>query len=281
MALYVPMAANHVMLMAVLPNEQYYMTYEFVVNDTVADTQIIADGDILTQPAASSAPAQQRFTGWYTDNGSRFTSFGTQTVKVSQNTTVTLTARFEPINYAYFMNSVNGGNVAYTQESAEDTCTVSMYDLSIASNQALMEWTKEKGNPDGAMDSFPGVITEDTYYYPIIREVKWVTFECGGGTLIEPRGEIQGSKINVKNPECTGYTFGGWVHNHGNSVEMPYYVNEDVTLIVQWTANTDTSYTVANLLENADDDVYSVDESLAPNPDAERHHRHPHRSGRV
>lgn len=241
-----------------------YITYEFVVSGEVVHTQIIGDGDTLTQPATPDAPEGYYFSGWVDEEGRPFDAFGPQTVPAEENITIRLTAAFTPVLRAYFMSDINGGKVISTWETRACHGSVPMYELVVEKHQKLIGWTLEQGNPDGALVSFPHEIDRETRYYPVVHDAKWITFDTSGGLPLSPIGVIRGDTVHAPTPVRAGYTFLGWKNEHNEPVSMPCVVLEDMRLTALWKADDGISYCVVHLLENAEDSAYGTNEQIAP-----------------
>ena len=127
------------------PQGKGYVTYEFLVAGKVVDSQIIGDGDTLTQPATPDAPDGYYFSGWMDEKGQLFDTFGPQTVPVEENSTICLMAAFTPVLRAYFMSDINGRKVISTWETKSDHGSVPMYELVVEKHQKLIGWTMEQG----------------------------------------------------------------------------------------------------------------------------------------
>ena len=99
-----------------------YVTYNFVVGESVHDTQIVKNGGTVTEPATPEVPEGKRFEGWYEGN----TPFTFGTVSATENKTVTVEARFTDVYYVYFMTV--DSNVFATAEAVAPNYTVALPD---------------------------------------------------------------------------------------------------------------------------------------------------------
>lgn len=68
-----------------------------------------------------------------------------------------------------------------------------------------------------------------------------VTFDTGGGTVIEPAKIEHGEKVDKPaDPVREGYTFVNWTYNDEEWSFVGYVVTEDITITANWSANTYT-----------------------------------------
>ena len=222
--------------------------------------QTVAKGDELLEPPAPTKE-NARFVGWYV--GKTSLSFGT--VATVSGTEVTVTARFEAYSYVYFMNE-DGTQVVYYTAAGVAGEKVAEADLNAATAKVELTMDKEKGvvgwsltpgsdTPDETITFAAGV----TCVYPVVKTGFWVTFDTKGGDYVAPKFQM-GAPLDLSavTPTRSGYTFDGW-YIDGQKVTS---VSAEATVTAHWKADSKTEYTVIHWLENADDDNYTLEESV-------------------
>ena len=224
--------------------------------------QTVAKGEELLEPTAPKKD-NARFVGWYDERDNLFEGFG-EITSVTGGATVKLTAKFEDVRYVYFMNK-DGSSVCYTAEGEAETA-VSSSDLEAAENTVNLMLDAESHVvgwstvPNGEATTVTFAKDEIvTMVYPVIERGFWVKFDTDGGSYVqsvfcEPDKTLTLSKV----PTRSGYTFDGWYIGE----EKVESVSASATVTAHWTASNNTKYTVIHWLENADDDNYTLEESV-------------------
>lgn len=222
--------------------------------------QTVAKGDELLEPPAPTKE-NARFVGWYV--GKTPLSFGE--VAAVSGTEVTVTAKFEEYSYVYFMNE-DGTKVVYYTAAGVAGENVAEADLNAATAKVELTMGKEKGvvgwsttqdsnTPDASITFVAG----DTYVYPVVKTGFWVTFDTKGGDYMAPQFRMEAPlDLSAVTPTRSGYTFDGW-YIDGQKVTS---VSAEATVTAHWKADSKTEYTVIHWLENADDDNYTLEESV-------------------
>ena len=237
-------------------------TYRFYDADDTELTewkQIVAKGDELLEPTAPTKE-NARFVGWYV--GKTPLSFGE--VAAVSGTEVTVTAKFEDVRYVYFMNK-DGSSVCYTAEGEAETA-VSSSDLEAAENTVNLMLDAESHVvgwstvPNGEATTVTFAKDEIvTMVYPVIESGFWVKFDTDGGSYVQSVFCEPGKTLTLSQaPTRSGYTFDGWYIGE----EKVESVSVSATVTAHWTASNNTKYTVIHWLENADDDNYTLEESV-------------------
>ena len=168
----------------IIPDATFLKTYTFSVNGSQwGDTQIVATGDTLYEPATPTAAAGMRFVGWFDSGNNQFTSFGTQTVEA--NGDITLHAEFTTAYYAFFYNAA-GTAIIETRAPGTDNLvsTTNVTALQVAVDEAVTGWSYTLGG--SAVGDTITVSGLNVNLYPIIEKVKWVSFNSNGGTYVSP-----------------------------------------------------------------------------------------------
>lgn len=224
--------------------------------------QTVAKGDELLEPPAPKKD-NARFVGWYDESGNLFEGFGKIT-SVTGGATVKLTAKFEDVRYVYFMNK-DGSSVCYTAEGEAETA-VSSSDLEAAKNTVnlmldaeshVVGWsTVPNGEATTVTFAKDKIVTK---VYPVIESGFWVKFDTDGGSYVQSVFCKPGETLTLSQvPTRSGYTFDGW-YIDGQKVTS---VSAKATVTAHWKANSKTEYTVIHWQENADDDNYTLEESV-------------------
>ena len=252
-------------LTSILPGGRNVLTYVFYNGANVA-TQRVKDGEILVEPEAPDAGEGKAFSGWYTENGEKFTAFGAQTVTATA--TVNLYARFVDAYYIYFHKP--DGSIVHTEvvtdHASHDFSGIS-YEIADVT-KGVIGWAS---TPDGTEDVSQSISVPEgqtsVHLYAIIGEGYYVTFETGAGTVIAPRFVKNGETLSlntVANPTLFGYKFGGWYTDEECTIPAGETISSKTTLFAKWNPM-DANLTVVFWYENANDEEYSFAGSASVN----------------
>ena len=245
---------------SILPPDTKCITYVFYNGETKVDEQIIKTGDTLLEPEIGTYPGK-RLKGWYTaqENGDLFTDFGNYTSEITENTTISLYARFEDVYYVYFKDTT--GRIVATKEGVTGA-EIKFDDVSfsVESDESITGWYLESDSDKTAVTSVTLESTNVTLC-AIVEKGHWITFDSKGGSNVEPQFVRSGESCAAPSaPTKPGYNFDGW-YNGETAFTFGSSLTEDLTLTAHWTEKKDVQYTVIHRLENADDDGYSYKES--------------------
>ena len=246
----------------IIPDATFLKTYTFSVNGSQwGDTQIVATGDTLYEPATPTAAAGMRFVGWFDSGNNQFTSFGTQTVEA--NGDITLHAEFTTAYYAFFYNAA-GTAIIETRAPGTDNLvsTTNVTALQVAVDEAVTGWSYTLGG--SAVGDTITVSGLNVNLYPIIEKVKWVSFNSNGGTYVSPMHVAPNTTLTSAmvaayvDSQVTGtvITRAGYTFNAWTGFPFDTIVTSDITLNASWTTGT-ANYTIVYLTENSDDAEYS------------------------
>ena len=91
-----------------------------------------------------------------------------------------------------------------------------------------------------------------------------ISYDVNGGNDLDEASDkvLFDSNITLPIPTRDGYTFDGWMLGSDKYSEEVYKIADDITLVANWLANTDTKYTVNYYLEDLNSDEYSLKESV-------------------
>ena len=237
-------------------------TYNFMVDGTVVDTQMVKYGEFLTEPTVPVKEGQ-KFTGWYV-NGVKIDF--TQPVTVSGTDTVEAIAQFAPALYVFFMDGVGtNARVIVTKEGITDG-TVSTTDVkpNLGSTQGVTGWYRDKALTDGPVGDTFTIGSTNQVLWPKIETGAYLTFESGdNATYIEPQFVAPGAvTAQPEQPTRPGYTFLRWSLTADGTT--PYTFSEplatNTTVYAFWQA-VDTGYTVVFWKQTVSDSKDAADDA--------------------
>ena len=244
---------------SILPPDTKCIVYTFYNGNEVVDKQEIKDTESLKVPATPEEEGY-KFTGWFYQNGTEFTDFGTAIPVTEGSTDVNLYARFIPVCYVYFMDgNGEGARIIATKKVTEERPLTDFSDVSfvVGPDEAITGWVDKDNNPVTMVSFSDGT----TYLYPVVEKGYWITFESDGGSYVEPLFVPKGKNYAAPTaPTKPGYDFDGW-YNGETAFTFGSSLTEDLTLTAHWTEKANVQYTVIHRLENADDNNYSYKES--------------------
>ena len=235
---------------------EYFATYTFYNGEKVVDTQIVAVGETVSEPATPTVPDGQKFEGWYVDGAEL--DFTTPVADLTEDTDVRVDARFSDVYYVFFLTT--DGDVYRTLEATKDKGykVTPPADYVPDGDLAVTGWVVEDTETPFTAET---PVTGDTYVTPETAECYWVTFDTQGGTPVDSAYVTHGQSINLNNysPTRTGYTFQHW-SDEPDGARVSNYTNfaptASTTLYAVWEGD-EVRYTVVYWGENADDKGYS------------------------
>jgi len=240
----------------IIPDEDVFLeTYNFIVDGSIVDTQVVKNNDVLYQPNTPSKEGY-RFVAWLSDNGGEFTTFGIQS-GIEETQDIRINAEFEKVYYVTFVDE--DGKVISTKASDENDKVLIDVTFSLSSTKSLVAWRSNDGKEFSIGSEL--VVTENTILRPVIKEGHSIVFETGeNATIIRPQFvAANAASIIPSNPSRQGYTFDGWLKN-GSPYSFGTELSEDITLTANWTRVT-VNYTVIHWQEKANSEGYAVYES--------------------
>ena len=241
-------------------------TYQFYAGENVEDTQTIQSGDELKDPGIPSGEGE--FLGWYIDDtdGTPLT-FGTKTFE--QSKTFKVTAKFEGVNYFYFMNSTGDDAIVSATKvlHKDDAAITSLADVAIPldSTHGVAGWYTDKELENEVTSLSYDETAGCVFLYPDIQNGFWITYESNGGSYLAPQFFTVKGATAPTPPTRSGYAFTGWFTDSALTQEANFStIKEPTTVYAGWEV-ADTKYTVVHWWENADDDEFSYHESESLN----------------
>ena len=247
---------------SILPPDTKCIVYTFYNDREIVDKQEIKNNESLEVPATPEREGYQ-FTGWFYQNGTEFTNFGTAITVTEDSTDVNLYAKFVPVCYVYFMDGTGSDAHIIATEKLTPEDSLSSEDFKraallvpVSAEQAVIGWAKDNEQVDNVSYVAGGSI----YLYPIVANGHWITFDSKGGSYVDPQF-VTDTTEEPTAPTKHGYDFDGWKTESGDSFTFGNPLTENITLTAAWIAQNKVSYTVIHWLENADNDEYSFKES--------------------
>ena len=259
------------MRVIIKPGTTPTQTYQFYVGEKMEDTQTIQSGDELKDPGIPSGEGE--FLGWYIDgtdgtDGTPLT-FGTKTFEQSE--TFKVTAKFEGVNYFYFMNSTADDAIVSATKVLHqgDSEITSFADVVIPldSTHGVAGWytDKELKNENEVTSLSYNKDAGCVFLYPNIQEGFWITYESNGGSYVAPQFFTAKGVTAPTEPTKSGYAFTSWFTDPALTEEANFSAIERPTTVYAGWEVADTKYTVVHWWENADNDEYSYHESESRN----------------
>ena len=234
---------------------EYFATYTFYNGEKVVDTQIVAEDEMVSEPATPAVPDGKKFEGWYV--GDEKLDFDKPVAGLTEDTNVRVDARFSDVYYVFFLTK-EGAVYRTSEATADNDYTVTPpTDYVPDGDFAVTGWVVQGTETPFTADT---IVTDDTYVTPETAECYWVTFDTQGGTPVDSAYVTDGESIDlnqVKKPERAGYTFQGWSTEPNGGIISRFTPTESTTLYAVWEGD-EVKYTVVYWGENADDEEYSV-----------------------
>lgn len=231
-----------------------YLTVVFQDKDGGEIATVVAkNGESVSAPAAPEVDGMT-FIGWY--SGDDKVKFPLE-VNVSADVTLSVQARYEGALYVFFHNT-EGTVIATRSGKPGDTVSVSGVSFPLTENQSITGWYTETA----CINRVDSVELKDSNIdlYPKVEEGYWLTFETNGGSYIEPMFFPSGAKAQMPaTPIKPGHTFGYWYTDAALTQRADFNtISSGMTLYAGWVERTDTKYAVHHMIENADNEEYSL-----------------------
>ena len=246
----------------------------------VDGTEIQGDGaaanDAASTPAPTAAPTTYNIVINYVyENGTQAANPWTATVAVGSSYQQTIKSPvvvgYTPDKETVEVNAFGATTYTVTYKPAEVNYTVKHWQQNISNDEYTLVATEtktgytESAAGEGLAKSYEGFYallydtstkiaadgsTEINIYYD--RYYYLMNFNLNGGYGVEPIYARYGAPISVGTPTKAGYSFSGW--DGTIPATMPA---QSVTYNANWTAGTESTFTVVFWYENADDTDYS------------------------
>lgn len=237
-----------------VPSDDLYLTVVFQDKDGgEISSVVVKNGGSVSAPAAPEVDGMT-FIGWY--SGDDKVEFPLE-VNVSADVTLSVQARYEGVLYVFFHNT-EGTVIATRSGKPGDTVSVSGVSFPLTENQSITGWYTETA----CINRVDSVELKDSNIdlYPKVEEGYWLTFETNGGSYIEPMFFPSGAKAQMPaTPIKPGHTFGYWYTDVALTQRADFNkISSGMTLYAGWVERTDTKYAVHHMIENADNEEYSL-----------------------
>ena len=236
-------------------------TYQFYCGESTDPyyTETIQSNDTLKDPGIPSGEGE--FLGWYLKDTKL--TFDTKTFDKSE--TFKVTAKFEGVNYFYFMNSTeDDAIVSATKVLHQDDAKITSFaDVAIPldSTHGVAGWYMDQELKNEVISLSYNEKAGSVFLYPDIQEGFWITYESNGGSYLEPQFFTAKRATEPTAPTKSGYTFTGWFTDSDLTEPADFSAIAGPTTVYAGWEVADTNYTVVHWWENADDDEYSYHES--------------------
>ncbi len=234
-----------------------YLTVVFQDKDGGEITTVVAkNGERVSAPAAPEV-AGSKFVGWYAGDNKVEFPFA---VAITADAEMTVQARYDGALYVFF-HSHDGSIVETRSGKTGDVISVSGVSYPLAEHQSITGWCTDK-----ALTKPVNSVTLENSNIDLYAKVEtgyWITFESNGGSYVEPMFfAASATAQKPSDPARPGFAFGGWFTDAAlTSVANFAQIKVSTKLYAKWTERTDVQYTVQHMIENADNDGYSLKET--------------------
>ena len=234
-----------------------YLTVVFQDKDGGEIATVVAkNGESVSAPAAPEVPGS-KFVGWYAGDNKVEFPFA---VAITADAEMTVQARYDGALYVFF-HSHDGSIVETRSGKTGDVISVSGVSYPLAEHQSITGWCTDK-----ALTKPVNSVTLENSNIDLYAKVEtgyWITFESNGGSYVEPMFFAANTTAQKpSDPTRPGFAFGGWFTDAAlTSVANFAQIKVSTKLYAKWTERTDVQYTVQHMIENADNDGYSLKET--------------------
>lgn len=240
-----------------VPSDDAYLTVVFQDKDGGEIATVVAkNGESVSAPAAPEV-AGSKFVGWYAGDNKVEFPFA---VAITADAEMTVQARYDGALYVFF-HSDDGRIVETRSGKTGDVISVSGVSYPLAEHQSITGWCTDK-----ALTKPVDSVTLENSNIDLYAKVEtgyWITFESNGGSYVEPMFFAANTTAQKpSDPARPGFAFGGWFTDAAlTSVANFAQIKVSTKLYAKWTERTDVQYTVQHMIENADNDGYSLKET--------------------
>ena len=205
------------------------------------------------------------FDGWYY-NGTKITGANGVTINSwNINSDCTLTAKWTIVSYSIGIE-LNGGSLSTTKNSytvETDTFTIGE---PTKTGYEFLGWSGSdiSGNPK-TITITKGSIGSKSYTANWRAKTYTISLNANGGTVSQNSKAVEyNANLTFPVPTKQGYTFVGWYYNttkitnnKGETISA-WNIDSACTLKAEWSANTNTKYTVNHYFEDANTSNYTL-----------------------
>lgn len=233
-------AVNPMPARVIRPDTTHRATYTFYVGDEDVSTQIVKNGEKLTEPAAPNGAG--KFLGWYVENESTPVDFDAA-ITVTETTNVTVVAKFDDVQYLLFMDENKERVVDCKTLRAGDTVKTSDVTYPVGADQSVTRWN----DADGVAVDKVTYGDEIDVLYAVVSDGHWLTFNTNGGSYIAPQF-FTGIPTQPTPPTKPGYTFSGWYLDEECMHPAVFSeITDTCTVHANWIAEGSVQYTVLHM----------------------------------
>ena len=247
------------------PADKVTQTYQFYCGESTDPyyTETIQSNDTLKDPGIPSGEGE--FLGWYLEDTKL--TFDTKTFDKSE--TFKVTAKFEGVNYFYFMNSAKDDAIVSATKvlHKDDADITSFADVAIPldSTHGVAGWYTDKELTNKVTSLSYDETAGCVFLYPDIQKGFWITYDSNGGSYLAPQFFTANGATAPTAPTRSGYAFTGWFTDSGLTQSADFSAIAGPTTVYAGWEVADTKYTVVYWWENADDTEFSYHESESLN----------------
>lgn len=241
-----------------VPSDDAYLTVVFQDKDGGEIATVVAkNGESVSAPAAPEVPGS-KFVGWYAGDNKVEFPFA---VAITADVEMTVQARYDGALYVFF-HSHDGSIVETRSGKTGDVISVSGVSYPLQEDQSITGWCT-----DTALTKPVNSVTLENSNIDLYAKVEggyWITFESKGGSYVEPMFFAANTVAQPPaDPVRHGYAFAGWYADEEALTQPADFAQIKVStkLYAKWTERTDVQYTVQHMIENADNDGYSLKET--------------------
>ena len=234
-----------------------YLTVVFQDKDGGEITTVVAKNRESVSAPAAPEVAGSKFVGWYAGDNKVDFPFP---VAITADAEMTVQARYDGALYVFF-HSHDGSIVETRSGKTGDVISVSGVSYPLAENQSITGWCTD-AELTKPVDSVT-LASSNIDLYAKVETGYWITFESNGGSYVEPMFFAANTTAQKpSDPARPGFAFGGWFTDAAlTSVANFAQIKVSTKLYAKWTERTDVQYTVQHMIENADNDKYSLKET--------------------
>ena len=240
-----------------VPSDDAYLTVVFQDKDGgEITTVVVKNGESVSAPATPEV-AGSKFVGWYAGDKKVDFPFA---VTITADAEMTVQARYDGALYVFF-HSHDGRIVETRSGKTGDVISVSGVSYPLAEHQSIIGWCTDKAltNPVNSVT----LENSNIDLYAKVEAGYWITFESNGGSYVEPMFfAVSATAQPPADPVRHGYAFAGWHTDEALNKPANFaQIKESTKLYAKWTERTDVRYTVQHMIENADNNDYSLKET--------------------
>ena len=221
-------------------------TYQFYCGESTDPyyTETIQSKDTLKDPGIPSGEGE--FLGWYLEDTKL--TFDTKTFDKSE--TFKVTAKFEGVNYFYFMNSTEDDAIVSATKvlHKDDAAITSFADVAIPldSTHGVAGWYTDQELTNKVTSLSYDEAKGCVFLYPDIQNGFWITYESNGGSYLAPQFFTVKGATEPTAPTRSGYAFTGWFTDSALTQKADFSAIAGPTTVYAGWKVADTTYTVVH-----------------------------------